>query len=97
MHQEALWDHMTITDGMLSVPLSIQPAEDLAAWDHWCGAFSHEIRTFAEGKLNAHDQDVALDSGAIRVHNVDPADDEDVASAKWLVDEMIQRANDQSD
>jgi hypothetical protein len=97
VHQEALWDQMTITDGMLSVPLSIQPAQDLAAWDHWCDAFSSEIHTFAEGKLNAHDQDVALDAGAIRVHNVDPDDDEDVDSAKWLVGEMIQRANDRSD
>ena len=72
MHQQALWDHMTITDGMLSVPLSIQSAEDLAAWERWREAFSHEINTFAEGNLNPHDQDVALDSGAIRVHNVDP-------------------------
>jgi hypothetical protein len=97
MRQEALWDRMTVIDRTLSVPLSEQPGNDLGAWDQWCDAFAKEMYTFAAGGLNPHDQDVELDAGAIRVRNVDADDTEDVESAKWLVNEMIQRTNDGSD
>jgi len=95
MWVEARWDEMTIVDGMLTVPLSVEPGGDAAVSRDWSEAFERARLIFAgEVSIQPHDQDVTLGSGVVLVAHVREDDPQDVEQARFLVNEMVQRAND---